>query len=199
MPLHISHEWIEAIRAAMPELPDARKARFIAEFGITPQDAGLLTDSRQLADYFEAAARTSGNPKAAANWMMGDLSRLANAASLDIANGPVSPANLAAMIHMIGEGTISGTIAKALLEKMFETGEEPGVIADREGLKTVRDTGALMAIVDKVFAENADVVTAIKEKGLVNKRGFLVGQVMKQGGGKLDAKDVNAAVDEKLK
>ena len=103
------------------------------------------------------------------------------------------------MLRMLAEETISGTIAKALLEKMFETGEEPGVIADREGLKTVRDTGALLAIVDRVFAENRRCRDPPSgKKGWSNKRGFLVGQVMKAGGGKLDARDVNAAVDERL-
>ena len=149
----------------MPELPDARKARFIADLGLNAQDAGWLTDSRQLADYFEEAAKLSGNAKAIANWLMGDLSRLLNAAGKEITGCPISPANLAAMIQMIAEGTISGNIGKALLERMFETGEAPDVIAEREGLKTVKDTGALNAILDKVFAENADVVTAIVEKG----------------------------------
>ena len=199
VPLHITPEWIEAIRRTMPELPDVRKARFMSEFGLPAQDATWLTDSRPLADYFEAAARQSGNPKAVANWLMGDLSRLLNAAGKDIMECPISPDHLAAMTRMIGEGTISGNIGKALLEKMFVTGEEPNLIADREGLKTVKDTGALNAILDKVFTENADVVTAIKEKGMLNKRGFLVGQVMKAGSGKLDPKDVNAAVDERLK
>lgn len=199
VPLQITEEWIEEIRRSMPELPDLRKARFMAEFGIPSYDAGLLTDTRALADYFEETAKLSGNGKASANWIMGDLARLLNAASIDIDACPISPANLAGMIKMQAEGTISGTIAKTLLEKMFVSGEAPELIAEREGLKTVKDAGALQAIVDKVFAENADVVVAIKEKGLVNKRGFLIGQVMKAGAGKLDPKDVNSAVDERLK
>jgi len=199
VPLHITEEWIEEIRRSMPELPDVRRARFIAEFGIAAYDASLITDTRALADYFEEAAKLSGNGKATANWIMGDLTRLLNAAGKEIDACPISPANLAGMLKMLAEGSISGTIAKALIEKMFATGESPDLIAEREGLKTVKDAGALQAIVDKVFADNADVVIAIKEKGLVNKRGFLIGQVMKAGAGKLDAKDVNAAVDERLK
>ena len=199
VPLRITPEWIAAVRLTMPELPDVRKARFIADLGVSTQDAGWLTDSRQLADYFEEAAKLSGNAKAVANWLMGDLSRLLNAAGKDITACPISPANLAGMVGMIADGTISGNLGKALLERMFETGEAPDVIAEREGLKTVKDTGALNAILDDVFAANADVVSAIRDKGLVNKRGFLVGQIMKAGGGKLDPKDVNVALDEKLK
>ena len=199
VPLHITPEWIETVRQSLPELPDARKARFIAEYGVTALDAEWLTDTRQVADYFETAARASGNGKNAANWLMGDLSRLLNAAGKDIPTCPVSPAHLAEMVQMIGEGTISNNMGKALLERMFDTGDAPNAIADREGLKTVKDTGALNAILDDVFAKNADVVTAIREKGLINKRGFLVGQIMKAGAGKLDPKDVNTALDERLK
>ena len=199
VPLHITPEWIAAVRASMPELPDARKARFIIEFGLPLADAAWLTDTRQMADYFEEAVNSGANGKTAANWIMGDLSRLLNAAGEEITACPITPAHFAALLQMLADGIISGTIAKELLERMFATGEEPNLIADREGLKLVKDTGALQAIIEDVFAKNADVVTAIKEKGLVNKRGFLVGQVMKAGSGKLDPKDVNAAVDEKLK
>ena len=199
VPLHLTPEWIAEVRAAMPELPDARKARFISDFGLPSVDAAWLTDLRQMADYFEEVARAGGNPKTAANWMMGELSKLLNAAGKEITDCPITPAYFAALLKMLADGIISGTIAKELLDRMFATGEEPNLIADREGLKTVKDTGALQAILEDVFAKNADVVTAIKEKGLLNKRGFLVGQVMKAGSGKLDPKDVNAAVDEKLK
>lgn len=198
VPLHITPEWIEAVRATLPELPDARKKRFMDTYGLPAYDAAFLTDARALADYYEAVAKLS-DPKAAANWIMGDLSRLLNASGKDISACPIAPAHLAEMIAMIAAGTISGNIAKKLIERMFETGEAPGVIADREGMKTVKDTAALTAILDKVFAENATVVADIREKGLVQKRGFLVGQIMKAGQGKLDPKDVNTALDEKLK
>jgi aspartyl-tRNA(Asn)/glutamyl-tRNA(Gln) amidotransferase subunit B len=199
VPLQITPEWIEEIRASLPELPNARKARFSSEYGLTPYDAALLTDSRALADYFEAAARSSGDPKAVANWIMGDLLRLLNADSKDIASCPIAPKDLGDMIQMIGGGIISGKIAKALLDKMYETGDAPKEIAEREGLITLRDEGALVAIVNKVFADNADVVTAIRDRGLVAKRGFLVGQVMKASQSKADPKDVNRLIDERLK
>jgi aspartyl-tRNA(Asn)/glutamyl-tRNA(Gln) amidotransferase subunit B len=199
VPLCITPEWIEAIRSTMPELPDARKARFIAEYGIAASDAALLIDSRALADYFEAAARAAGDPKAACNWIMGDLLRLLNADSKDIGACPLPPEHLGALIKMIAEGTISGKIAKMLLDLMYAGGEAPAVIAEREGLVTIKDEGALAGIVDKVFAANADVVTAIREKGLTAKRAFLVGQVMKESKGKADPKDVNRLIDERLK
>ena len=198
VPLRITPEWVEEIRVGMPELPDARKTRFIAEYGLTPYDASLLTDSRPLADYFEATAQSADDPKAAANWIMGDLLRLLNADGKEIAGCPISPEHLAGMIKMIAEGVISGKIAKALIEKMYETGEAPRPLAEREGLITLRDEAALVAIVEKVFADNADVVTAIREKGLVAKRAFLVGQVMKASQGKADPKDVNRLIDERL-
>ncbi len=198
VPLSLTEDWIEAIRTTLPELPDARRARFVSEYGLPVYDASLLTDNRALADYFETAARASGDPKSAANWMMGDLSRLLNADSKDIAACPISPENLAAMVRLIQEGTISGKTAKSLIEAMYTTGEAPEPIVEAKGWKTVKDTGALQALVDEVFEKNAGVVADIKEKGLVQKRGFLVGQVMKTGGGKFDPKDVNALIDEKL-
>lgn len=199
VPLQISQEWIDRVRAEMPELPDARKNRFIEEYGLSAADAAQLTDLRALADYFETAAKLSGDPKATANWMMGDLTRLLNAESKDITASPISPSHLASMVGMIADGTISGKIAKSLIELMYSSGEDPQSIAEREGLKTVRDTGALNALIDQVFAENAGVVADIRERGLINKRGFLVGQVMKVSAGKFDPKDVNSLLDEKLK
>ena len=198
VPLEISEEWIAAIRATMPELPDVRKARFIADYGLPNYDAAFLTDTRALADYFESVARSGGDPKATANWIMGDLSRLLNADGKDITTCPVSPAHLSALIGLMTDGTISGKIAKSLIEEMYATGEEPAKIVDEKGWRTMKDTGALVAIVEQVFADNSDVVTAIKEKGLTQKRGFLVGQVMKLSQGKADPKDVNALIDERL-
>jgi aspartyl-tRNA(Asn)/glutamyl-tRNA(Gln) amidotransferase subunit B len=199
VPLQITEEWIEEIRAGMPELPDARKRRFSVEYGLTPYDAALLTDTRALADYFEAAAKDSGDPKATANWIMGDLLRLLNASGKEVTDCPITPEHLGAMVKMIVDGAISGKLGKALIERMFETGEAPRTIAEREGLITLRDESALVSIVDKVFADNADVVTAIREKGLIAKRAFLVGQVMKASQGKADPKDVNRLIDERLK
>jgi aspartyl-tRNA(Asn)/glutamyl-tRNA(Gln) amidotransferase subunit B len=198
VPLDIADEWIDAVRASMPELPDVRQARFISDFGLSPYDAGVIIDQRALADYFEATVRASKDPKATANWIMGDLTRLMNAASTDIESCPISPENLAAMIRAINDGTISGKIAKALIEEMYATGDEPGKIIEEKGWRTIRDTAAVEAAVDQVMAANPGIVSDIKDKGLVQKRGFLVGQVMKATQGKADPKDVNRILDERL-
>ncbi len=196
--LEITDEWIEQIRASMPELPDAKMRRFQSEYGLNAADASQLTETRVLADYFELAAASCGDVRSAANWIMGDLSRLLNADSGDISNCKITPQQLGAMITMINNGTISGKLAKSLIERMFATGDDPDTIAEREGLLVMRDTGALAAAVAKVLDDNTNIVNDIKEKGLVGKKGFLVGQVMKATGGKADPKEVNRLIDERL-
>ncbi|MCX6382528.1 MAG: Asp-tRNA(Asn)/Glu-tRNA(Gln) amidotransferase subunit GatB [Armatimonadetes bacterium] len=198
VPLDITEEWIETVRASMPELPDARKARFIEQYGISAYDAGLLTDSRALSDYFEAVVKESGDPKGSCNWVMGDLARLQNANGRDITECPVTPGDLATMVQRINDGMITGRIAKTLIEEMYATGSAPDVIIEEKGWKTVKDSGAIIEMVEKVFAENPQIVADIKERGLTAKRGFLVGQVMKASQGKADPKEVNRLVDEKL-
>ncbi|HZO87370.1 MAG TPA: Asp-tRNA(Asn)/Glu-tRNA(Gln) amidotransferase subunit GatB [Chthonomonadaceae bacterium] len=198
VPLQISDEWIEEIHATMPELPDARKARFMEEHGLPSYDAGFLTETRALADYFEETAHLSADPKATANWIMGDLARLLNAEGRDITQCPVTPAHLASMINLIAEGVISGKIAKALLEEMYKTGEDPVFIVEEKGWRTIKDTAAIAALVDKVIAENPKIVADIKEKGLAQKKGFLVGQVMKASQGKADPQEVNRLIDARL-
>lgn len=199
VPLHITDEWIESVRATLPELPDVRRQRFISDYGIPAYDAGVLTDSRALADYYEQAAKSGGDPKQTANWMMGDLMRLLNSDdNRDITRSPIAPEQLGAMIRLIANGIISGKIAKSLIDEMYATGDDPANIVEAKGWQTIKDTGAIVALVEKVFADNADVVSAIKEKGLVAKRGFLVGQVMKASQGKADPQEVNALIDAKL-
>ncbi|HZP81185.1 MAG TPA: Asp-tRNA(Asn)/Glu-tRNA(Gln) amidotransferase subunit GatB [Chthonomonadaceae bacterium] len=199
VPLQISDEWIAEIKATMPELPDARKTRFIEQYGLPAYDAAFLTETRALADYYEAVAKDSGDPKAASNWVMGDLSRLLNASGTDIADCPLPPQNLAAMIRLIADGTISGKIAKSLIEEMVTTGRDPVAIVEEKGWKTIKDTGAIIALVEKVMTDNPNIVVDIKEKGLVQKKGFLVGQVMKASQGKADPQEVNRLIDERLK
>ena len=198
VPLEISEEWIEAIRREMPELPDARYSRFQAEYGLSPYDASLLVESKATADYFETTAKQCGDSKAASNWIMGDLSRLLNASGREISDSPITPSKLAGMISRITDGTITGKIAKALIEEMYSTGDDPDQIIEIKGWKTIKDSGAIEAIVDKVIAENEKVVSEIKEKGLVQKKGFLVGQVMKASQGKADPAEVNLLIDQKL-
>jgi aspartyl-tRNA(Asn)/glutamyl-tRNA(Gln) amidotransferase subunit B len=198
VPLHLTPEWIEAVRATLPELPDARRQRFMEEHGLPAYDAAFLTETRALADYFEEAAKRSGDAKAVSNWIMGDLSRLLNESSKEIGESAITAKHLAAMVQLIAEGTISGKIAKTLIEEMYATGQEPGVIVEEKGWKTIRDSGAVQAIVDQVFTDNPEIVSAIKEKGQIQKRGFLVGQVMKAAQGKADPQEVNRLIDAKL-
>ncbi len=198
VPLNITEEWIEAIRNSMPELPDARRNRFVEQYGIPAYDATVLTDSRALADYFEAVVKTSNDPKASSNWVMGELARLQNANGKEITECPITPENLATLILRINDSTISGKIAKSLIEEMYSTGNAPDVIIEEKGWKTVKDSGAIEAMVEKVFVENPQIVADIKERGLVQKRGFLVGQVMKASQGKADPAEVNRLVDAKL-
>lgn len=198
VPLFISEEWIEQVRTSMPELPDARRDRFSSEYGLSDYDAAFLTENRALADYYETSAKLSGDPKSAANWIMGDLSKLLNSSGTDIGDCPISPDSLAQMVGLINDGTISGKIAKALIEEMYSTSGVPLEIVEARGWRTIRDAGAVQAAVDKVFAANAEVVTAIIEKGLVAKRGFLVGQVMRETQGKADPGEVNRLIDAKL-
>lgn len=198
VPLQISDEWIEEIRRTMPELPDARRARFHSEYGLPEYDAAFLTETRALADYFEAAVRPSGDAKLTSNWIMGDLAKLLNADGKEISASTISPESLAAMIKLITDGTISGKIAKSLIEEMYATGDDPLKIVEARGWRTIKDTGAVRAIVDKVFAANAELVTAIKEKGQTGKKGFLVGQVMRETQGKADPGEVNRLIDAKL-
>ena len=129
---------------------------------------------------------------------MGDLSRLLNADGRDIAASPIAPDSLAEMIGLLANGTINGKIAKVLIEEMYVSDQKPAAIVDAKGWRTLKDTGALVAIVDKVFADHSGIVTEIKEKGLTQKRAFLVGQVMKASQGKADPQEVNTLLDERL-
>jgi len=198
VPLKISDAWIEQIRASMPELPDARRARFQSEYGLPANDAAQLTENRAIADYFETTTKLCGDPKAVANWITGDLARLLNTDGQEIATSPISSEHLAGMIQLMAAGTISGKIAKTLIEEMYTTGKPPVEIVEEKGWKTMKDTSALLAIVEKVFTDHPNIVADIRERGLVQKRGFLVGQVMKFSQGKADPQDVNRLIDEKL-
>jgi aspartyl-tRNA(Asn)/glutamyl-tRNA(Gln) amidotransferase subunit B len=198
VPLKISDEWIEQIRASMPELPDARRLRLQSEYSLSAVDAAILTENRALADYFETTTKLCGDARAVSNWMMGDLARLLNAGGQEISVSPISSEDLAGMISLMAEGVISGKIAKTLLEEMYATGRPPVEIVEEKGWKTLKDTSALLAIVEKVLSENAAIVADIRERGLVQKRGFLVGQIMKASQGKADPRDVNRVLDEKL-
>jgi aspartyl-tRNA(Asn)/glutamyl-tRNA(Gln) amidotransferase subunit B len=197
-PLNVVPAWIGEVRATLPELPAARRQRFVASYGLPAYDAEVATQSRGLADYFEAAAQGSTNPKAVANWVLNEILRIVPADDdKAIATCPISPAALRELIALIEDGTISGRIAKDVFEKMLATGEGARAIVAREGLTQLADAGALGAVVDQILAQHAKVVEDYKA-GKKAALGFLVGQVMKATSGKASPAVVNQLLIEKL-
>ena len=201
LPLEVSREWVETVRAAMPELPDARRARFVAEHGLPPYDAEVLTARKDIADYFETAVRVHANPKALSNWVMGDVLRIVRERKLDealvIRDWPVAPAHLAAMVKLIDDDTISGKIAKTVFEQMVATGQAPDAIVADQGLSQVSDSGAIDAAIAAVLDANADKVAEYRA-GKDKLFGFFVGQVMKATQGKANPGKVNELLKQRL-
>jgi aspartyl-tRNA(Asn)/glutamyl-tRNA(Gln) amidotransferase subunit B len=182
----------------MPEAPQARRARFTGEYGLREYDAGVLTASREMAEYFERTAAVAGDPRAAANWVMGDLAAALNADGKSIAESPVPPERLGELISLIAKGSISGKMAKDIFPKMYSSGESAQVIVEREGLEQISDTGALGTIVDQVLAANPKQVEQYRG-GKTAVLGFLVGQVMKASRGQANPAAVNELLREKLR
>jgi len=201
LPLVVDRAWLDELRRDLPEMPRARCARFVAEYGLPAYDAEVLTARRDLADYFEAAVAAHRNPKAISNWIMGDILRLVRERKLDeelrIVDWPVRAASLARMVALIDDGTISGKIAKTVFEEMVASGEEPADVVARKGLTQVTDTGAIAAAVDDVLTRNADKVAEFRA-GKDKLLGFFVGQVMKATGGKANPQAVNDILRDKL-
>lgn len=196
--LKIEKAWVEEVKTTLPELPGARRMRFISDYELPQYDAALLTDTKELADYFEAAVREyDGSAKTVSNWIMGELLRLMNATGTEIGEVKVSPGDLADMLKMIDKGTISGKIAKTVFEEMFAEGKSPEVIVKEKGLVQIADEDELLRIVDQVIGENqevADEIKAGKDKAI----GFLVGQVMKLTRGRANPKMVNELLRQRL-
>jgi aspartyl-tRNA(Asn)/glutamyl-tRNA(Gln) amidotransferase subunit B len=198
VPLRLDAAWVAGIRTALPELPRARRQRFVSQYGLPAYDAAILTQSRTLAEYYEAAARGHANPKAISNWIMSELLReLGGDDEAAIAGSPISPAHLAQLVSLIDDGTISGKIAKDVFVRMLGSGEDPATIVGREGLTQVADTGALQALVDQAIAANPKAVADFKSGKMVAAKA-LVGQVMKASGGKANPAMVDRLVQEKL-
>jgi len=198
VPLKLERAWVDEIRAALPELPRARRHRFVAEFGLPAYDAGILTQSRALAEYYETAVRAFPQPKLVSNWVMSELLReLSSDDERAIAQAPITPGRLAGLLRLIDDGTISGKIAKTVFEKMFATGEDASTIVQREGLTQVADAGALEAMVDAAIAGNPRAVDDFR-KGKTAAAKALVGQVMKASGGKANPAMVTRLVEQKL-
>jgi aspartyl-tRNA(Asn)/glutamyl-tRNA(Gln) amidotransferase subunit B len=195
LPLVLDPAWIEQLRAELPELPDAKKARFVAEYGLRPEDADVLVAERATAEYFEQVA-AGRDPKAAAHWVIGDLFGALNRKGLDIARSPVMPGQLGGLLDLIADGTISGRIAKDVFAEMVETGADPAAIVEAKGLRQVSDSGAIEAVVDAALAAHPTQVAQYATNPKV--LGFFVGQVMKATGGKANPGVVNDLLRKKL-
>ncbi|MCH8264522.1 MAG: Asp-tRNA(Asn)/Glu-tRNA(Gln) amidotransferase subunit GatB [Proteobacteria bacterium] len=198
LPIVIDEAYIAAIRARLPELPDAKKARFCDEYGLGEYDAGVLVSSRELAEYFETVARGSGDAKLAANWVTGELQALLNKHNWEVSDSPIQADRLGTLIARIKDGTISGKIAKTVFETMIEDSSEVDAIIESKGLKQVTDSAAIEKIVDEVIAGNPNQVQQYKQ-GKHQVIGFLVGQAMKLSQGKANPGQVNTLLKEKLK
>jgi len=195
LPLEIEQAWVDDIAASMPELPDARKARYMGDFGLTDYDASVLTAEKENAEYFEAVAR-GRDGKAAANWVINELFGRLNKQGLAIGESPVSAAQLGGLLDLLGNGTLSGKLAKDLFEILWTEGGDPAQIVEARGMKQVTDTGAIEKAVDKIIAANPAQV----EKARANAKlaGWFTGQVMKATGGKANPAAVDALVKAKL-
>ncbi len=196
-PLVVDAARLARAHASMPELPEARRQRFVAAYGLPLYDASVLTQSRDLADYFEGVAAASGNAKAASNWVMGELLRTLKERAVPLAAINLSPEALAGLIALVDNGTISGSIAKDVFATMVQSGESADVIVAREGLAQIGDEGALAAIVRDVLEHHPDAVSQYRA-GKLQTFGFLVGQVMKGSGGKANPKTANALLRREL-
>jgi aspartyl/glutamyl-tRNA(Asn/Gln) amidotransferase, B subunit len=195
--LHISEEWKEAVRATIPELPDARKARYTSEYGLPSYDAEVITASKKLADFFEESLNYTKDAKAVANWIMGDLLGYLNMNGKELSDVKITGQGLGEMIGLLEQGTISGKIAKTVFKEMLESGKLPKQIVEEQGLVQISDEGALLGIVDAVIERNPQSVEdyrAGKEKAI----GFLVGQIMKETRGKANPAMVNKLLAERL-
>ncbi|MCH7931064.1 MAG: Asp-tRNA(Asn)/Glu-tRNA(Gln) amidotransferase subunit GatB [Proteobacteria bacterium] len=195
LPLTLDAEWVTKIKASLPELPDARKARFIAEYGLSADDAGVLVAERESADYFEALAE-GRDAKTAANWVIHDLFGQLNRAGREIADSPVSAAALGGLLDLIADGAISGRIAKDVFAEMFASGREAAAIVEEKGLRQVSDEGAIAAIVDQIIADNPGQAAAYATNPKVI--GWFVGQVMKATQGQANPGVVNEVLRKKL-
>jgi aspartyl-tRNA(Asn)/glutamyl-tRNA(Gln) amidotransferase subunit B len=197
LPVVVDEDWLAAIRDALPELPDARRQRFIDEYGLTAYDADRLTADRDLGDYFEVCLAHAPQAKLAANWILGDLMAWLNAENRPIAQSPVSPEHLGQLLALIDGGQISGKMAKTVFEEMVKTGQDPKAIVEAKGLEQVSDAGELEAVVARVLAAAPDEVAAYRS-GKAKLMGFFVGQVMRETRGQANPKLVNEILKREL-
>ncbi|WNJ93669.1 Asp-tRNA(Asn)/Glu-tRNA(Gln) amidotransferase subunit GatB [Bosea sp. 685] len=195
LPLEFDDAFVAELKSVLPELPDAKKARFIAEYGLSPYDASVLVAEREQADYFEAVAK-GRDGKAAANWVINELFGRLNKEGQDVGSSPVSASQLGGLVELIGQGVISGRIAKDLFEILWSEGGDPREIVEARGMKQVTDTGAIEKAVDELIAANPDKVEQVKAKPTM--LGWFVGQAMKASGGKANPQALNEILKAKL-
>lgn len=197
VPFTVSDEYIENIRKSLPELPDARKERYMKEFGLSSEDAVFMTNDKATADYFEAAVAAGADPKACVNWLMGEFASQLSTDGIEITKAPVSAENLAALLKLISKGTISGKIAKKVFATMWKEGGNPEEIVKAQGLVQISDTAELSKLVDEVVGKNPKAVEDFKA-GKKKAVGALVGQIMKATKGKANPRVINELLNKKL-
>jgi aspartyl-tRNA(Asn)/glutamyl-tRNA(Gln) amidotransferase subunit B len=198
VPILIDAAWRQRVQESLPELPQARRSRFVAQYGLPEYDAGVLTAAKATADFFEKTTALYDKPKPVGNWIMGDFAALLNEDNREIQDSPVTPELLAEMLTLMDDGTISGKIAKTVFAEMYQTGKSARQIVAERGLTQISDTSALEAIVAEVLAENLDAVEKYKA-GNAKLFAFLVGQVMKKSQGKANPQLANQMLRERLK
>jgi len=196
LPIEVDMEWVERLRSELPELPDARKARFVSEYGIPSYDAEVLTSTREIADYYEECVRLGADPKAASNWVMGDVLRVVRDRK-DLSGFKVTPGHLAGMIRLIKDGVISGKIAKSVFEEMVKTGFPPEDVVKSKGLVQITDSDELERVVEEVLSESPNEVERYRS-GRKQLFGFFMGQVMRKTRGKANPKLVGDILRRKL-
>ena len=197
VPLKLEKEWIEGCRTQVTELPAARMKRFVSECALSEYDAGVLTASKAVADYFESCVKLFNQPKTVSNWVMGELTRELNHSGIDASASPVSPERLVSLLQLVEQGTISLKVAREIFPEVYSSGKTPKQIVQEKGLIQVSDEAALDKIIDGVLAKNPMQVAQFKE-GKQQVLGFLVGQVMKASGGKANPGKVNELLKKKL-
>jgi aspartyl-tRNA(Asn)/glutamyl-tRNA(Gln) amidotransferase subunit B len=197
VPLVTTRAWVEAVRRTLPELPDARTQRFVAEYGIPAYDAGVLTSSKALADFYEACIRRYPKPKVVSNWMMVELLRALNRDGIEVEQSRITPENLAELLALVDGGTISSTMAKNVFETMYETGKAAVDIVQEQGLRQISDENALATAIERVLADNPKEVGEFRA-GRDKLLSFFMGQVMKATQGKANPQAVNKLLREKL-
>jgi len=194
----VDEAWVERVRMDLPELPEAKRDRFLEQYGIPAYDAGVLTASRALADYYEQVVAAGAPAKAASNLVMSELLGALNAEGKEITQSPIGPTDLAGLIKLLEEGSISGKMAKDIFAEMFATGKSANAVVEEKGLKQVSDAGELEAVLRKIFAENPKQVEQFKA-GKDKLIGFFVGQAMKETKGQANPQVINELVVKLLK